>query len=174
MKQRTYRRPANVGATVFSVGFGLLLAMPTVSTFGQGFGVDQLFGLTLVLMVFQVGWLAAWRPALVLKSDGVILRWSFGTVSIPYGKIRRLVLPPESPGLEIELDDGAQSRVSGFGSSMISRWLGNRQEKRISARFDEIRARADPSREGEVVKRLNWFAIIFPIVTVTAFFISFA
>ncbi|TWJ12504.1 hypothetical protein LX16_3263 [Stackebrandtia albiflava] len=57
---------------------------------------------------------------------------------------------------------------------MISRWLGNRQEKRISARFDEIRARADPSREGEVVKRLNWFAIIFPIVTVTAFFISFA
>ncbi|TWJ12503.1 hypothetical protein LX16_3261 [Stackebrandtia albiflava] len=120
-------------------------------------------------MVLQIAWLALWRPSFVVAREGVVLRWSFGRVEIPYARVRRLVLPPESAGLEIESNDGDQSRVSGFGSSMISRWLGSRQEKRILARFEAMRAEADSSSSAPVVKRLNWFAILLPIATLLTF-----
>ncbi|WP_147139681.1 hypothetical protein [Stackebrandtia albiflava] len=159
----------NLVGVLPALAFGLFIVLLGFAASHKGFGVNELWAVLLGILVMQLGWLVMWRPAFVVGRERVVLQWAFGRVDIPYARVRRLVLPPETAGLEIELDDGKQSRVSGFGSSMISRWRGNRQEHRILVRFEAMRAKADLSAEDQVEKRLNWFAIIFPASTFLAF-----
>lgn len=168
-RKYVYRRWMNIGATIPGGAFGVFLMLMSFAVARNGYGINEFALLLMGLMLLQLGWLALWRPCLVVTRDGLVLRWAFGRVEIPYERVARLVIPPETPGFEIVLDDGQQSRISGFGSSMISRLLGSRQEKRIISRIEHIQQTREQNPDAQVTKQLNWFAILFPTLTLATF-----
>ena len=149
--------------------FGMLMFLMAVPMLVHEPGINALWLLMLAMLMLELTWLTVWRPCLVVGRAGLALRWSFGRVDIPYSRISHFLIPPETPGFVVVLNDGSQSRISGFGSSLISRMLGSRQEKRILKRIETMRERHEDDPDAEVTKRFNWFTILLPTTTLLTF-----